>query len=296
MTAVSPCTGVCRLDDATGWCLGCARTGEEIAEWRTHSDDWRAAVWEALPTRFPALGIACRRLPWSTNDIHDFIGNSLSDKKGTWVIGVVGAVGEFAATRDACVDLSTNGSEIVANTAGGHLRFFVDDHVRALTFDPPETPLVRQRVVLAVKRQRGRVPVSDTIKDLGPDSAAVDVVDRGFHLYDLGLGRKESRFCVRCGPGMANDALCSEAGSGQSFADAIARLAPILIAESPARVVESTLGRIEVLSPIPLPGGMSPAGPHTHLLPNHIATGRSLPVGWDLPRAYLPGAIFYPAA
>lgn len=29
----SPCTGVCRIEPATGWCLGCRRTLDEIADW-----------------------------------------------------------------------------------------------------------------------------------------------------------------------------------------------------------------------------------------------------------------------
>lgn len=29
----SPCTSVCQLDPATGWCRGCLRTIEEIAGW-----------------------------------------------------------------------------------------------------------------------------------------------------------------------------------------------------------------------------------------------------------------------
>jgi uncharacterized protein len=29
----SPCTGVCRIDQATGWCAGCGRTLGEIADW-----------------------------------------------------------------------------------------------------------------------------------------------------------------------------------------------------------------------------------------------------------------------
>ena len=77
--------------------------------------------------------------------------------------------------------------------------------------------------------------------------------------------------------------------------DALPRLAPVLLQHSPPRVVESVLGRIEVLTPIPVPGGNTPAGPHTHLLPEHLATGRALPAGMDLPSAYLPGSIFYPA-
>ncbi|MET0180316.1 MAG: DUF1289 domain-containing protein [Novosphingobium sp.] len=34
----SPCNGVCRIDPATGWCLGCRRTLDEIAEWPGASD------------------------------------------------------------------------------------------------------------------------------------------------------------------------------------------------------------------------------------------------------------------
>jgi predicted Fe-S protein YdhL (DUF1289 family) len=29
----SPCTKVCKIDPATGWCLGCLRTGAEIGAW-----------------------------------------------------------------------------------------------------------------------------------------------------------------------------------------------------------------------------------------------------------------------
>lgn len=47
----SPCNGVCRLDAATGWCLGCGRTIDEIAAWSTLDDDGRRRVWAALPAR-----------------------------------------------------------------------------------------------------------------------------------------------------------------------------------------------------------------------------------------------------
>jgi predicted Fe-S protein YdhL (DUF1289 family) len=29
----SPCIGVCRIDQDTGWCRGCRRTLGEIADW-----------------------------------------------------------------------------------------------------------------------------------------------------------------------------------------------------------------------------------------------------------------------
>ena len=293
MTVVSPCTGICKLDEATGWCLGCARTGDEIAEWRGHGHEWRAEVWEALPARFEALGVGCRRLPWETRDIQDFVVRSLRRASGTWIIGVVGAVAEFAAKPGASVIVETDGSIITAVTAGGRLRFLIDDRVRALTFDPHETPAQRQRVVLAVTRERGRLPVSAGLADLGPDINAVSPLDRDLRLYDLGLGRKEARFCVRCASDAAEKALA--AASGTALAEALPRIAPVLLQDSPQCVVESALGRIEVLTAIPQPGEISPKGAHTPLLPEHLTTRRALPAGMDLPRAYLPGAIFYPA-
>ena len=47
----SPCTNVCRIDAATGWCEGCRRTLTEIAAWSSLDDAARRAVWAALPNR-----------------------------------------------------------------------------------------------------------------------------------------------------------------------------------------------------------------------------------------------------
>jgi uncharacterized protein len=51
----SPCTRVCLLDNATGWCLGCGRTGAEIAGWLAMSAAERLALKAALPARLAAL-------------------------------------------------------------------------------------------------------------------------------------------------------------------------------------------------------------------------------------------------
>jgi predicted Fe-S protein YdhL (DUF1289 family) len=47
----SPCTGVCRLNAASGWCIGCARTIDEIAAWPSLSAEARRAVLARLPGR-----------------------------------------------------------------------------------------------------------------------------------------------------------------------------------------------------------------------------------------------------
>ncbi len=52
----SPCTSVCRMDDASGWCQGCLRTLDEIACWSLLDDAEKTAVWQTL---------AERRLTWT---------------------------------------------------------------------------------------------------------------------------------------------------------------------------------------------------------------------------------------
>lgn len=48
---LSPCTGVCQLG-GEGLCLGCLRTGDEIARWLQMDDDERRRLMEdVLPQR-----------------------------------------------------------------------------------------------------------------------------------------------------------------------------------------------------------------------------------------------------
>lgn len=292
MTLASPCIGVCNLDDATGYCLGCARTTDEIANWHENSPDRRAEIMKALPLRFQELGVTWRRLPWTTREVRDFVASSLYESAGTWIMGVVGGVAEFASLPGKPTTVETDGDRIEASNAAGRLQITINSRVFALTVDPAISPEGRARIILAVLRKPDYLPVSETLTDLGTDDAAINPDDREQRLYDLGLGREEARFCVRCGPGAAKAALADAAGS--TLADALPRVAPALLRESPTRVVESAIGRIEVTAPIPEPDGKSPHGPHTHLLPDHLATGRALPVGMDIPLIYQLGAIFYP--
>jgi uncharacterized protein len=47
----SPCDGTCRLDSATGWCMGCKRTLHEIADWPMLSPKEKRAVLVRLRNR-----------------------------------------------------------------------------------------------------------------------------------------------------------------------------------------------------------------------------------------------------
>jgi predicted Fe-S protein YdhL (DUF1289 family) len=48
---ISPCTKVCVMDAENRYCLGCARTLDEIARWGEMTDDERAETMASLPAR-----------------------------------------------------------------------------------------------------------------------------------------------------------------------------------------------------------------------------------------------------
>lgn len=290
--SVSPCIGVCELDEASGFCGGCARTGEEIASWRDMTGDERTAIWDALPPRFEALGVGVRRLPWSADDVRKFIEITTRPAAGTWVLGVVGGVGEFTVSEGESVAWHRDGECLQAVTDRAALRFQFGEEVRAFEMSDGIRQGHPHRVVLALPRSRGRLTISEKIADLGADEGAIRPEDRGLPLFDLGLGRASARFCVRV-QGVPLAGLLKNF-VGCDLWDCMRGVGPKMVEASPVRVIESGLGRVEIATPIPAPGGRSPDGPHTHLLPDHLALGRDLPVGMDLPPSYLPGAVFYP--
>jgi hypothetical protein len=60
-------------------------------------------------------------------------------------------------------------------------------------------------------------------------------------------------------------------------------------------VVIGAAGRIEVDAAIPPPDGVSPDGPHTHVLPRLLRLGRVLGPRLELPPGWAPAACFHPA-
>jgi predicted Fe-S protein YdhL (DUF1289 family) len=47
----SPCTSVCAMDNAWGYCVGCFRTLDEIAAWSVLDAPAKRSVLAALPAR-----------------------------------------------------------------------------------------------------------------------------------------------------------------------------------------------------------------------------------------------------
>jgi predicted Fe-S protein YdhL (DUF1289 family) len=287
----SPCTGICTIGAGHGLCLGCARTAAEVAEWSTAGNARRRAIWAELPQRVARLGIAVTRLPWLPHEVTAFIADTLARRRGTWVMGCHGATAGFSIGADEPVEIARE-PVLTAVTPRGALRIAPPGNIRALQWHDPKAENGARAIFIVVPRPRNVSAPSLLLSDCGPDAAAVRSENRGDTLFDLGLGREHMRFAMRSAT-PALDAALKDA-VGLPLDAVLRRCGAALLEQSPTRIVETPIGRIEVDTPIPSPGEPSPEGPHTHLLPGHLALQRATPPGIDLPEAYTLCATFHP--
>jgi predicted Fe-S protein YdhL (DUF1289 family) len=282
----SPCVGVCRIDESSGYCVGCARTSQEIASWRTASAEALSKIWSELTARRVTLGLELHRLAWTPDDIRSFVAETLAPDGGTWVGGVYGAVAEFCIGAGERVKVVDSEGCLVARTARAAMRIHVSDHVRALAFANNRV------IVLALPRGRAPTVGNRGLTVIGPDIEAIRPSDREGYLYDFGLGWGCSGFCVRTADPVLRHVL--DGRVGDQWPELLAAAGRQVLEASPARVVVNPIGRIEVSTPIPPPGAQTPPGPHTHFLPPLLAAARETAPGMELPQAYAPCLTYYP--
>ncbi len=55
MAIETPCQNLCVLDHVTGFCIGCGRSGDEIANWLYLSPAQRSALMAELPARMEEM-------------------------------------------------------------------------------------------------------------------------------------------------------------------------------------------------------------------------------------------------
>lgn len=281
----SPCVGICRIDESSGLCLGCARTRGEIASWRAASAEARSKIWRDLPARRGALGLDLHRLNWTTEEIRSFVADTMRSDEGTWVGGVHGAVAEFCIGPNESAEVADQQGCVIAATPRAAIRIGVSDRVRALSFANDKV------IVLAVPRGDASPVENNGLAALGPDFEAIRPRDRKGYLYDFGLGLT-SGFGIRTADAGLRDTL--NGCIGYQWPQLLATAGREILQASPPRVVLNPIGRIEVFTAIPLPDQRTPPGPHTHFLPLLLSAGRETPPGMELPLAYVACLIHYP--
>ena len=294
MPTTSPCIGYCQIDESSGLCLGCARTRSELAAWRDSPSALQEKIWSDLPKRRERLGIDLHRLNWTRAEIRSFILSTLRTAGGTWACGVYGAVAEFCVSPGEVVEIGGDETCVVAETSQGAIRFQLLDNLRVLSLPTRVGAANKELMVFAVPRKAIEPRSYSGLAELGLDKEAIRKRDCHHRLYDLAVGTGGIEFCVR-----TDDPELTEgfpAYLGRDWSTVLAGRGGKILKVSPPRVLRNPIGRIEVFAPIPLPGGRSPNGPHTHFLPAHLALKKETPPGLELPEALVACMIYYPEA
>lgn len=282
----SPCIGICKLDDATGYCLGCGRTGTEIGDWISMSEDQRDAVWQQLPKRLATLSARVRLLPWTRDELVNWVRDTIAARLGTWVVGVPGALAEFSCGRDRAISLHVELGLIIGRLPDASFRLRINEKVRAFAFTEGGP------IVLGLPKGRAAVRSSPALQPLGSDADAIDEAQRSEQLFDFGLGHPNFRFCVRTGDEALSSVLSTHAG--RYWPDVLEAIGRPLISANPSRVVESAVARIEVFTKILSPDDRLPSDIQSHFLFEFPKLGEEIAASLDLPDYAGPVAIFYP--
>jgi len=131
------------------------------------------------------------------------------------------------------------------------------------------------------------------LTELGPDVGALRPQDAAAILFDMGLGTLQADICIRT----ADPTLIAvlQAQAGRSLFEPGNPAMGALVAAGPHRVFLARFGRCEVYQPIPPADGRSPEGPHTHVLPQLLRSGRTHAATEPVPEGFVPCAHLVPA-
>jgi uncharacterized protein len=55
---ISPCIGICKLDETTNLCTGCFRTSYEIAKWPQLDNKKALKIMEEIKKKYPAKKVS----------------------------------------------------------------------------------------------------------------------------------------------------------------------------------------------------------------------------------------------
>lgn len=200
----------------------------------------------------------------------------LADPLTGWSVGTYGAIAEFQYDADE-PGLQLDLEAMTVRTRRGALAIVSLEDVQPFGLFTDTGGL---REIAFCTRQRGAQRA--VVTELEPLT------------FDVGIAAPHVDMLVRLPPGDARTAAALRAGVGHPLLGPGNPAGAAIARASPTRILASPVARIEVHQPIPAADGRSPEGPHTHLLPKLLATGRSHPPGSPLPDGLQCGLSLYP--
>lgn len=230
-------------------------------------------------------------------DLRETLMEAVQDWRAGWSVGSFGAIAEFHQDEGETLEFDAP-ADLTRATARGAIRIDLLDGARPVAFESlsPRPHRWSHGVALCLPENKAaRSERRQTLTELGPDKQAIRAQDRSGLLFDMGLDQPQIDFCVRTQDPVLIETLRRCLGRSVFEPDNPA-MAAILEAH-PHRVANSNLGRVEVFQPIggPDTGGVSPPGPHTHVLPKLLRTGRTHSANTPIPDGWTPCAMLHPA-
>jgi hypothetical protein len=225
-------------------------------------------------------------------NIRSLLEEHLRSSEHSWSIGISGAIGEFMYDENEHVELEVGADEISVFTARGAISIKLGADIKCLAYEEMSscTRSWSQNVVFCMPEEQAKSPKNSVLTDLGVDKESINTLSRSKKLFDLGLESEKIQFCIRTDDEEFLKIL--EENCGKSIFDKDNPVAAAVLEYSPARVVISAVGRIEIETRIPTTASETQSGPHTHLLPALLKTNRQATV--DLPRGYTEVLSLYP--
>ncbi|MCG8494184.1 MAG: hypothetical protein MI743_21415 [Sneathiellales bacterium] len=228
----------------------------------------------------------------------ELVARQLMDIETGWSIGSFGAIGEFHQRADDNVR-KDEPSTLIRVTEKGGIGVFADKlgESRCVAYETLSKNPRRwtSDVIFCLPVKEAEMAGRHVLTELGPDTAALDEEDRDALLFDMGLDLRHVDFCVRTKDQELIGILRENEGLSL-FEKGGAAMRAILNAH-PHRVVCSRLGRVEIYQKIggAETGGVSPEGPHTHVLPKLIKSGKTHSSNTQVPEGYLACLYMHPA-
>ncbi|WP_232627717.1 DUF6925 family protein [Methylobacterium sp. Leaf118] len=223
--------------------------------------------------------------------VTELLRGALADPGTAWSLGTFGAIAEFMRDPDEPVQALADGRMGMA-TARGAIALIPNADLRPVAYETALALGWNHAVALCLPSEACAMSGRSVVTELGPDREAARAENREDVLFDLGLGLRAVDACVRTGDPDA--VACLRAGVGRPLFDPANPIGPRLVAMSPHRIFLARIGRIEVYAPIPGPGGTSPEGPHTHVLPKLLRQGRTHAATTPIPAGLVPCAGLHP--
>ena len=231
-------------------------------------------------------------------DIRDILQSHLMDEKAGWSMGSFGAIAEFHQDKGEYLEADAPALYVRATRRGAiRLNAAMIEHIAPIAYETlsPKPHRWSHALALCLPQRDAVGNGRNTLTELGPDEEAVRPVDRRAILFDMGLALPQCDFCIRTEhPDLL--AVLRE-NAGRNLFDPANPASDAILKAHPHRVALTRIGRVEVFQKIggPDTGGVSPPGPHTHLLPQLLKARRTHSANAPIPEHLVPLGYLHPA-